>query len=153
MMASSPSKSEGSRRFSISMDCIRDYRFRVHFDKRQYADLEMDESLPVGSDSAPDAARILAAAIGNCLSASLLFCVRKARASVEDLHTEVEVAIARNEKGRLRIAKVEVTIEPRLSAGDWEKARRCLELFEDYCVVTQSVRDGIDVSVTVKDLA
>src|SRR5512135_201304 len=109
MMASSPSKSEGSRRFSISMDCIRDYRFRVHFDKRQYADLEMDESLPVGSDSAPDAARILAAAIGNCLSASLLFCVRKAGASVEDLHTEVEVAIARNEKGRLRITKVEVT--------------------------------------------
>jgi uncharacterized OsmC-like protein len=27
---------------------------------------------------------------------------------------------------------------------------RCLEVFEDYCVVTQSVRDGIDITVSVE---
>jgi hypothetical protein len=27
--------------------------------------------------------------------------------------------------------------------------RRCLELFEDFCVVTQSVRRGIDAEVAV----
>ena len=142
-----------SHRFSISMDCVQDYRFLVHFDREQYADLQMDEPPPLGGDSAPNASRVLAAAIGNCLSASLLFCARKARANIEGLHTEVEVALARNEKGRLRIGKIEVTIEPRLRAGDEERARRCRELFEDYCVVTQSVRNGIDVSVNVKGLA
>ncbi len=152
-MTSSPSESEESRHFRISMDCIQDYRFRVRFDKERYAELQMDEPPPLGGNSAPNASRILAAAVGNCLSASLLFCARKARAGVEGLHTEVEVSLTRNEKGRLRIGKIDVTIDPKLSAGDEGKARRCLELFEDYCVVTQSVRDGIDISVTVRDMA
>lgn len=151
-MTSGSLESAESNRFSISMDCIQDYRFRVRFDKEQYGELQMDEPPPVGGDSAPNASRILAAAVGNCLSASLLFCARKARAGIEGLHTEVEVALARNERGRLRIGEIKVTINPQLSAGDKEKARRCLELFEDYCVVTRSVRDGINVSVTVKDL-
>jgi organic hydroperoxide reductase OsmC/OhrA len=141
------------RRFKISMDCVQDYRFRVRFDREQYADLEMDEPPPLGGDAAPNASRVLAAAIGNCLSASLLFCMRKARANVESLHTEVEVALSRNEKGRLRIGKIDVTIEPRLNDADRERSRRCLELFEDYCVVTQSVRGGIEVSVSIKDTA
>ena len=142
---------EGGR-FNISMDCVQDYRFHVRFDKERYADLQMDEPPPLGGDSGPNASRVLAAAVGNCLSASLLFCARKARANIEGLHTEVGVALARNENGRLRIRKIEVSIEPRLSTGDKGKVQRCLELFEDYCVVTQSIRDGVDVSVTVKGL-
>ncbi len=147
-----PGRSEEGRGFRISMDCTQEYRFRVRFDKEQYAELQMDEPPPLGGDSAPNASRVLAAAVGNCLSASLLFCARKARAGIEGLHTEVEVEFTRNEKGRLRIGKIGVTIDPRLNPEDRGKARRCLELFEDFCVVTQSVRDGIDVSVTVKDM-
>jgi hypothetical protein len=30
---------------------------------------------------------------------------------------------------------------------------RCVQLFEDYCVVTQSVRAGLDVSVEVETTA
>ncbi len=146
-------RSQEGRGFRIGMDCIQGYRFRVRFDKEQYAELQMDEPPPLGGDSGPNASRILAAAVGNCLSASLLFCAQKARAGIESLHTEVEVAFTRNEKGRLRIGKIGVTIDPRLSSADREKVRRCLDVFEDYCVVTQSVRDGIDVSVTVKDMA
>jgi len=52
------------RGFRISMDSIQDYRFRVRFDKEQYAELQMDEPPPLGGDSAPNASRILAAAVG-----------------------------------------------------------------------------------------
>lgn len=31
--------------------------------------------------------------------------------------------------------------------------RRCLELFEGFCVVTQSVRRGIDVDVAVEPVS
>ncbi len=143
-------KGEGHQ-FTIGVDLVRDYRFRVRFDKDHYPELLMDEPPPLGGDSAPNASRILAAAVGNCLSASLLFCARKARIDLQGVRTDVTVHFTRNERGRLRIGKIEVAIEPLLDAADKAKAQRCLELFEDYCVVTQSVRDGIDVSVNVSN--
>jgi uncharacterized OsmC-like protein len=136
--------------FTISMEQTEDFEFRVRFDKPHHAELAMDEPAPLGKDSAPNAARILAAAIGNCLSASLLFCARKAKAPLGPIQTRVTTRIARNEKGRLRIAGVEVEIDPRVPSEEKEKALRCLSIFEDYCLVTQSVRQGIPVKVSVK---
>jgi uncharacterized OsmC-like protein len=135
---------------TITMDQIQDFQFRVTFDKEQYHELLMDEAPPLGQDSAPNPSRLLAAAVGNCLSASFLFSARKVRANLNSLHTTIKVWYARNEKGRLRIGKIEVEIEPKFDAADAEKIARCIGMFEDYCVVTQSVRTGIDISVTVK---
>jgi uncharacterized OsmC-like protein len=137
-------------RFSITLDQVQDYEFRVKFDKEQLEDLMTDEPPPLGRDRAPNASRLLAAAVGNCLSASLVFCARKARLNMQGLHTEVAVQYARNEKGRLRIGKIEVVIEPKFDESQPEKAERCLGLFEDYCVVTQSVRHGTPISVSVR---
>lgn len=139
--------------FSITVDQVEDYEFRVRFDGEHFAELRMDEPPPLGSDKGPNASRVLAAAIGNCLSASLLFCARKARVPVGNIHTEVKVEIVRNEAGRLRVGKVEVTIDPNIPEAEREKARRCLDLFEDFCTVTQSVRRGIEVKVAVRGLA
>jgi uncharacterized OsmC-like protein len=136
--------------FVITMEQVEDFEFRVRFDKPQYADLLVDEPAPLGKDAAPNAARILAAAIGNCLSASLLFCAKKAKVAIGPVQTRVKTRIARTDKGRMRIASVEVEIDPQIAEGEQEKALRCLGLFEDYCVVTQSVRQGIPVDVPVK---
>lgn len=136
--------------FSISVDQVRDYEFRIRFDKPHQPELLVDEPTPLGRDSGPNASRLLAAAIGNCLSASLLFCVRKARVDLLGLRTEVKVQIVRTENKRLRVGAVEVVIEPGLADADKEKAARCIGLFEDFCTVTQSIRDGIDVRVAVK---
>ncbi len=144
--------SEPVSQFSITVEQIRDYEFRVRFDKEQFPELLMDEPPPLGQDRGPNAGRVLAAAIGNCLSASLLFCARKARVPVDNLHTEVKVQVVRNENRRLRIGKVEVVIDPHTPEAERDNARRCLELFEDFCTVTASVRQGIDVAVTVKGL-
>ena len=145
-------KGEGHE-FTIGMDLVRDYCFRVRFDKDHYPELLMDEPPPLGGDSGPSASRVLAAAVGNCLSASLLFCARKARVDVQGVRTDVTVHFTRNERGRLRIGKIDVGIEPLLNAADKYKAQRCLELFEDYCVITQSVRSGIEISVNVSNAA
>ncbi|GIU75859.1 MAG: hypothetical protein KatS3mg004_2946 [Bryobacteraceae bacterium] len=137
--------------FTIEVKQKENYEFEVRFDKEHYAPLRMDEPEPLGRDAAPNAARVLAAAVGNCLSASLLFCTRKARAELGPMETRVHVRLGRNERGRLRIAGIEVEIDPHFPPGEREKAARCLELFEDFCVVTASVRDGIPVEVRVKE--
>jgi uncharacterized OsmC-like protein len=144
--------SEPSSTFAITVDQIEDYEFRVRFDEERFSELLMDEPPPLGSGRGPSASRVLAAAIGNCLSASLLFCARKARVGLGKIHTEVEVEIVRNEAGRLRVGRVRVSIDPQWPEGEREKARRCLGLFEDFCTVTQSVRQGIPVEVRVEGL-
>jgi hypothetical protein len=55
----------------------------------------------------------------------------------------------RNSAGRLRIDGIRVKLAPALGADDGSGLERCLEIFEDYCVVTESVREGIAVTVDV----
>ena len=138
--------------FTVTMEQVEDYEFKIRFDKPQFPELRMDEPAPIGHDSAPNASRVLSAAIGNCLSASLLFCARKAKIELGPIRTVVRTRILRNDRGRLRIGKVEVRIDPGIPDADKQKALRCLDLFEDYCVVTESVRQGIDVEVAVEGM-
>jgi organic hydroperoxide reductase OsmC/OhrA len=135
--------------FSVQIEQIDGFEFRVRFDKEQFAELRLDEPPPLGRDAAPNAARILAAAIGNCLSASLVFCLKRAGVSLEGLRSDVQVQIVRNDQKRLRIGAVDVTLHPRLAASS-EPLQKCLASFEDFCIVTQSVRDGVDVRVHVE---
>jgi uncharacterized OsmC-like protein len=136
--------------FSIELERIHAYEFRIKFDKEQYQELITDEPQPIGKDMAPNASRLLAAAVGNCLSASLLFCAEKARANIKSLRARVKLEHGRNERGRLRIGKIDVEIIPEVDEAERSRFHRCLDKFEDFCVVTQSVRQGIDISVSVK---
>lgn len=124
------------------------YRFRVDLGEG-FAPLLMDEPAPLGDGTGPNASAVLAAAMGNCLSASLLYCLRRSRVDVVGLRTEVEVTPERNPEGRLRIGAIRVELHPEVAAGAEGRLGRCLELFEDFCVVTESVRGGIDVAVEV----
>ncbi|MBI4874304.1 MAG: OsmC family protein [Acidobacteria bacterium] len=135
--------------FSISVDREDGYVFRTAFDKPQYPQLVMDEPPPLGRDSAPNPARILAAAVGNCLAASLLFCATRKRAVVGKIHAGVKVTIGRNENKRLRVAGIQVLLSPEVDPATLEQARGCLGLFEEFCTVTASIREGIPVEVKV----
>jgi organic hydroperoxide reductase OsmC/OhrA len=127
------------------------FRFRATFDSVPGAPaLVFDEPVPLGGNSGPNAADALGAALANCLSASLLMCLQKSRATIRGIAAEASVRVERNERGRLRIAGVEVTIAPAIGAEDQDKLERCRGLFKDFCIVSASVERGIPVSVTVK---
>jgi uncharacterized OsmC-like protein len=136
--------------FSLTLEQRERFQFDVTFDDESWPVLRLDEPSPLGDGTAPNASRALGAAIGNCLAASLLFCLQKARVPVAGLGAEVRGEMTRNEKGRMRIGSVEVVLRPTLDGVPAEKLGRCLDLFEDFCVVTQSVREGIDVKVSVE---
>lgn len=135
--------------FALHLEQIDDFEFRVRFDKEQYPELHMDEPAPLGHDRAPNPARVLAAAIGNCLAASLLFCMKRGHHPMSGISADVQVGIVRNEKKRLRIGSVDVVLRPKVDGGV-EALAPCLETFEDFCIVTQSVRAGIPVNVRVE---
>jgi len=94
---------------------------------------------------------MLSGAVGHCLSASLLFCLQKSRIPVKHVSTKVHATLARNEAGRWRVKdiKVDIKADP-VNEEDRERMKRCLDIFEDFCIVTQSVRNGIDVQAAVQ---
>lgn len=136
-----------SEHFAVSLAQWENFQFLVDFNQDGVADLLTDEPEPLGAGKGPNPARILAAAVGNCLGSSLLFCLRKSKVDVKGMKVVVEGDMERNETGRMRIRQMRVRVEPSLAPEDAERIGRCAELYEDFCIVTQSIRHGVDVAV------
>ena len=152
-MASEEARSAMSDRFEIRLERIAGYQFRTDFGAEGIPPLVVDEPPPLGEGKGPNPARMLAAAVGDCLSASLVFCLSKSRVEVGSVATRVAGTYRRNERGRLRMGGLDVRIEVSTPGTESGKLGKCLELFEDYCVVTSSVRKGLAVDVEVVDAA
>jgi uncharacterized OsmC-like protein len=140
-----------STTFRVTLDRVRDYEFNVRFDGLDVPDLVVDEPEPLGRSAGPNPSRLIAAAAANCLSASLLFCLTKSKVEIEGVTATVDGRLERRERGRLRVGGLDVQLRLHGIPADRDRLRRCLSLFEDYCVVTASLRDGIPVSVAVVD--
>jgi uncharacterized OsmC-like protein len=136
--------------FTLTLTRQQDYQFNVQFDLAGVPDLQLDEPAPLGAGAGPNASRLLAAAVANCLSASLLFCLGKFKQDPQGLTAHVTGKMVRNEKGRLRVGGIAVDIRLEQTV---ERLAHCAGQFEEFCVVTDSVRNGIPVSVRVLDAA
>jgi len=126
------------------------YKFHVEFDTEGVPSLLVDEMKPIGEGVGPNPIRLLSTAVGHCLSSSLLFCLSKAKVKVKKLETAVKTNIERNVEGYLRITSLDVEIQLEVNEEDKSRVPRCLDIFENYCTVTQSVRKGIEVKVKIQ---
>jgi uncharacterized OsmC-like protein len=136
--------------FTVTLEQLGGFEYKVKWDWDTAPPLLTDEPTPLGRQLGPNASRLLAAAVGNCLTASLAFCLQRARVDVAGLRTSVTGTLARNERGRLRVGGIAVRIELPAAVEQAATAlERCLKLFEDYCTVTASLRQGVPVSVEV----
>lgn len=122
------------------------YNFRVLFGGK-IPDMFMTEPEPLGRGDNPNAGKLLAASIGHCMCASLLFCLQKSRVGVSSMEATVRAGLERNEKGRLRIGWVKVIINPKVDNAD--RTKRCAEIFEDFCVVSRSIVEGLRIECEV----
>jgi organic hydroperoxide reductase OsmC/OhrA len=137
--------------FVVELKQIEDYQFKVKFDWPNVADLLLDEPQPLGQSAGPNAARLIAAAVANCLSASLLFCTRKFKQDAGIVTAVATTKLKRNEHGRVRLGEIDVEIKLGESRDKIAHLDRCAAQFEDFCVVTDSVRKGVPVHVKVVD--
>lgn len=127
-----------------------DYEFDVQFGAG-VPDLLADEPAPLGQGRGPSPVQLLAAAVGNCLSDSLLFALRKFRQQPEPIRCEVSAEVGRNAEGRLRVLSLQATLTLGVPAEALQHLERVLGSFEAYCTVTQSIAQGIPVRVSVLD--
>ncbi|MDM7949540.1 OsmC family protein [Hydrogenophaga sp.] len=112
-----------------------------------------DEPAPLGEGSGPAPDHLLLAAVANCLSASLLFALQKFKQDPGRLVATASPLVERNDQKRLRITGMRVQLCLGKPAAEIEHLDRVLAQFEDFCTVSMSVRQGIDISVQVLDAA
>ena len=136
----------------ITLRQQKDYQFNVDFGGG-LAILAADEPAPLGSGLGPSPVQLLAAAVGNCLSDSLLFALRKFKQAPEPIECTVTAEVGRNEEKRLRVLKMTAVLKLGVSAASLQHLDRVLDQFEAFCTVTQSVGQGIAIELQVVDAA
>ncbi|MDE2167153.1 MAG: OsmC family protein [Alphaproteobacteria bacterium] len=124
------------------------YRFIVDFGGG-LAPAMADEPPPLGTGAGPSPTQLLAATVANCLAASLVFANAKFKADLGRLTATATCAIGRNERNRLRVTGIKVDITLGVSPESLAQLDRALAQFEDFCTVSQSVKAGIPLTVTV----
>jgi uncharacterized OsmC-like protein len=132
----------------LQLKLLDKYRFEIDFS--EFGKIISDEASPLGENAGPNPSRLLAAAVGNCLAASLLFAIRKFKEDPGPVTAKVKATLDR--KGKyLRVVHIEVELQLGNHAESIPHLQRALAQFEDFCIVTQSVRKGIAVDVRVID--
>ncbi|MFX1324338.1 MAG: OsmC family protein [Promethearchaeota archaeon] len=133
--------------------------FKCDLGDMKVKDCYIDEEHPEEVDMVgPNPTRLLALGILGCLSASFIFCLKKRKFKVDDFKAEAEVTITKNEKNFWRVKNIDVNIIPKITDPDsLKRTKQCLKatkdgvsFFEQYCIVTQSVRSGIEVNVNLE---
>jgi|UniRef100_UPI0035B06DF9 uncharacterized OsmC-like protein len=127
-----------------------DFQFEIDFGEGKPR-LLGDEGPPLGQGAGPTPVQLLAAAVGNCLSDSLLFALRKFKQAPEPISCEVTAEIGRNADNRLRVLGLDVALKLGVPAAQLEHLDRVLVQFESFCTVGASVAQGIPLKVTVHD--
>jgi organic hydroperoxide reductase OsmC/OhrA len=138
----------------VSVDVVQleRFRFEVRFSGTGLADVLTDEPPPLGEGRGPNPVRLLAASVANCLAASLLFALQKYGNDPYPVSAHIDVEMVRGEAGHARAGAMAVRLDIGKRWADLMRASQALDRFESFCVVTQSVREGIPVSVDIRDI-
>lgn len=135
---------------SVTVTQQLDYQFLVDFGASIPA-LQTDEPEPLGSGTGPSPSELLLAGVANCLTASLLFALRKFKQDAGGVRATATARIDRNQENRLRVQEISVAISLGKLGSEIEHLERILSQFEAFCTVSQSVQQGIPLVITVED--
>jgi uncharacterized OsmC-like protein len=134
----------------VTLNQQHDYRFDIQFGGEAPV-LTSDEPAPLGTGLGPSPVQLLSAAVGNCLSDSLLFALRKFKQAPEPMRCEVTSEVGRNPEGRMRVLTMKAVLTLGVPAASLAHLDRVLDQFEAFCTVTQSVGQGIPITIEVFD--
>jgi uncharacterized OsmC-like protein len=139
-----------TKTFSLSLELLENYVFKIDFGEFGY--ILTDEPEPLGQGEGPNPARLVGAAVANCLCASLLFALRKKKQTLEKIRATVSGELDRVD-GFWRIVGIRVAIEADTQAVDTRLLEQAVSQFESFCIVTESIRRGIPVQVELSNTA
>jgi uncharacterized OsmC-like protein len=139
------------------MKVFLDYTKDLHFkaSARNFKDFEVDEPVSFhGTDLGPSAVEYLLIGIGGCLGTTFIYCLQKKSIELETFEVVVDGKVSHTgPKKRLRLENVDVDLKftPKEASSDLE-INRCMKEFTKYCVVTNSITNGLPINVNCKKI-
>ena len=137
------------------MKVLLDYTKDLHFKAsvRKFKDFDIDEPASFhGTDLGPSAVEYLLIGIGGCLGTTFIYCLQKNNIELETFEVVVDGKVSHTgPKMRLRLENVDVDLKftPKEASSDVE-INRCMEEFTKYCIVTNSIANGLPIKVNCK---
>ncbi|MFX1275348.1 MAG: OsmC family protein [Promethearchaeota archaeon] len=137
----------------------KDLVFKTSIGLGRFKDFFIDETLDNNKDlEGPDAAQMLGMAILSCLSASFIFCLAKRNLNLDDLEARAEISFKKIDRGYTRVKEINIKIVPRTrNEATLKRINQCVKemksgkmMFEENCIITESVREGIKVTVDIE---
>lgn len=137
------------------MKVVLDYTKNLHFkaSARNFTDLNVDEPSSFhGTDLGPSAVEYLLIGIGGCLGTTFIYCLKKNNVELEKLEVIVDGNLSHTgPKMLLRLVNVDVDLNftPKETSTDVE-ITRCINEFTEYCIVTNSIANGLPIQINYK---
>lgn len=107
-----------------------------------------------GDDRGPSSLEFLCVGIGGCMGTSLVYCLKRFKATFSELQVNAAAEIHHvppNRMLRVTALHVDFRITPDPATQDnIDNINECYEHFAKYCVVTQSVKQGIPFDIKLK---
>ena len=122
------------------------YTEKLHFkaSARQFKDFSVDEPTSFhGTDLGPSSVEYLLIGLGGCLGTTFIYCLQKRNIKMKSVEIVVDGKLSHvGPKMLLRLTKVDAEIKFKP-----EEINLCINKFREYCIVSNSIADGINVNV------
>ena len=137
------------------MKVFLDYTKDLHFkaSARDFKDFNVDEPVSFhGTDLGPSAVEYLLIGIGGCLGTTFIYCLQKKNIELEVFEVVVDGTLSHTgPKMLLRLVNVDVELRftPKEANSD-EEINKCMKEFTEYCIITNSIANGLPINVNCK---
>jgi uncharacterized OsmC-like protein len=128
------------------------YTENLHFkaSARQFNGFSVDEPTSFhGTDLGPSSVEYLLIGIGGCLGTAFIYCLQKRNVKMKNVEIVVDGKLSHvGPKLLLKLTKVdaEINFKPEENASS-EDIKLCIKNFREYCIVSNSISDGININV------
>ncbi|MFX1447417.1 MAG: OsmC family protein [Promethearchaeota archaeon] len=134
------------------MKVVLDYNKNLHFKAtaRNFKNFNVDEPISFhGTDLGPSAIEYLLIGIGGCLGTTFIYCLQKNNIELEKLEVVVDGKLSHTgPKMFLRLVNVDVDLKfTAMEASSDVEINRCINEFTEYCIVTNSIANGLPIHI------
>ena len=128
----------------------------LHFiaNVRDFTDIHTDEPESFhGTNKGPSPVEYFLIGIGGCIGSTFVFCCKKNNIEIEDISVTIDGIITHKEEREnlLQFDRIEGKIDfiPKNVSKDEIAIKSCIKDFQKYCVVSNSIQQGIPMNVQV----